>query len=150
MLKVNLGQQAAEGKPRPGKPAAAPHGVRPARRVAIVAAYAKMGGVEALASDGAGSWLEFLLVPLADDVGGPVGIVISANLGAGQIKRVVRASWVGAPMAALTELIGLVAAALPRGWNGSFGHDPFVLQVGAEYQHRVRPFSGYFGPGYVL
>jgi Na+-driven multidrug efflux pump len=119
--------------------------------LAIVTAYVGMGGVEALAGYGAGSRLEFLLVPLAYGVGGPVGIVVSANLGAGNIERAVRASWVGVLMAcSLTELIGLAAAAFPRLWIGIFSQDPSVLQVGAEYLHRVGPFFGFFGLGYVI
>jgi Na+-driven multidrug efflux pump len=119
--------------------------------LAIVTAYAAVGGVEALAGYGAGSRLEFLLVPLAYGIGGPVGIVISANLGAGQIDRAVKASWIGVLMAgSLTELIGLVAAAFPQAWIGMFSHDPSVLQVGAEYLHRVGPFFGFFGIGYAL
>jgi Na+-driven multidrug efflux pump len=119
--------------------------------LAIVTAYVGMGGVEALAGYGAGSRLEFLLVPLAYGIGGPVGIVISANLGAGQIERAVKASWVGVLMAsALTELIGLAAASFPEQWIGIFSQDPAVLQVGAEYLHRVGPFFGFFGLGYVL
>src|SRR5712664_2913427 len=119
--------------------------------LAIVTAYVAMGGVEALAGYGAGSRLEFLLVPLAYGIGGPVGIVISANLGAGQIERAVKASWIGVLMAfALTELIGLAAAAFPQQWIGLFSQDPSVLQVGAEYLHRVGPFFGFFGLGYAL
>jgi Na+-driven multidrug efflux pump len=119
--------------------------------LAIVTAYVAVGGVEALAGYGAGSRLEFLLVPLAYGIGGPVGIVISANLGAGQIDRAVRASWIGVLMAgSLTELIGLVAAAFPQAWIGIFSHDPSVLQIGAEYLHRVGPFFGFFGIGYAL
>lgn len=119
--------------------------------LAIVTAYVAMGGVEALAGYGAGSRLEFLLVPLAYGIGGPVGIVISANLGAGQIERAVRASWVGVLMACtLTELIGLAAAAFPRVWIGIFSQDATVLQVGADYLHHVGPFFGFFGLGYVL
>jgi Na+-driven multidrug efflux pump len=119
--------------------------------LAIVTAYVGMGGVEALAGYGAGSRLEFLLVPLAYGIGGPVGIVISANLGAGQIERAVKASWIGVAMAfALTELIGLTAAAFPQQWIGLFSQDPSVLQVGAEYLQRVGPFFGFFGLGYVL
>jgi putative MATE family efflux protein len=119
--------------------------------LAIVTAYVGMGGVEALAGYGAGSRLEFLLVPLAYGIGGPVGIVVSANLGAGQVERAVKASWVGVVMAcALTELIGLLAAAFPRVWIGIFSQDPAVLQIGAEYLHRVGPFFGFFGLGYVL
>jgi putative MATE family efflux protein len=119
--------------------------------LAIVTAYVALGGVEALAGYGAASRLEFLLVPLAYGIGGPVGIVISANLGAGQTERAVSASWIGVLMAgALTELIGLVAAAFPQQWIGLFSQDPSVLQVGAEYLHRVGPFFGFFGLGYAL
>ena len=119
--------------------------------LAIVTAYVGMGSVEALAGYGAGSRLEFLLVPLAYGIGGPVGIVISANLGAGQIERAVKASWIGVLMACtLTEFIGLAAAAFPQQWIGIFSQDPSVLKVGAEYLHRVGPFFGFFGLGYVL
>jgi Na+-driven multidrug efflux pump len=119
--------------------------------LAIVTAYVAVGGVEALAGYGAGSRLEFLLVPLAYGIGGPVGIVISANLGAGQTERAVRASWIGVLMAgAITELIGLVAAAFPQAWIGIFSQDPSVQQIGAEYLHRVGPFFGFFGIGYAL
>jgi MATE family, multidrug efflux pump len=119
--------------------------------LAIVTAYVAVGGVEALAGYGAGSRLEFLLVPLAYGIGGPVGIVISANLGAGQTERAVKASWIGVLMAgALTELIGLAAAAFPQAWIGIFSQDPSVLRIGAEYLHRVGPFFGFFGIGYAL
>jgi Na+-driven multidrug efflux pump len=119
--------------------------------LAIVTAYVAMGGIEALAGYGAASRLEFLLVPLAYGIGGPVGIVISANLGAGQTERAIKASWIGVLVASsLTELIGLAAAAFPQQWIGIFSQDPSVLQVGAEYLHRVGPFFGFFGLGYVL
>lgn len=119
--------------------------------LAIVTAYVALGGVEALAGYGAGSRLEFLLVPLAYGIGGPVGIVVSANLGAGRIDRAVKTSWIGVAMAcALTEAIGLAAAAFPQAWIGLFSQDPAVLQIGADYLHRVGPFFGFFGLGYVL
>src|SRR6202040_109399 len=63
--------------------------------LAIVTAYVGMGGVEALAAYGAGSRLEFLLVPLAYGIGGPVGIVIGANLGGGQTEQDEKGAWVG-------------------------------------------------------
>lgn len=119
--------------------------------LAIVTVYVGMSGIEALAGYAAGSRLEFLLVPLCYGIGGPVGIVISANLGAGQTERAVKAAWVGALMAfTLAELIGLAVAAFPQQWIGIFSQDPLVLQVGAEYLHRVGPFFGFFGLGYVL
>jgi putative MATE family efflux protein len=119
--------------------------------LAIVTAYVALGGVEALAGYGAASRLEFLLVPLAYAVGGPVGIVVSANLGAGKVDRAVKATWVGVMMACvLTELVGLTAAAFPHLWIGMFSQDPDVLRVGADYLRRVGPFFGFFGLGYVL
>jgi Na+-driven multidrug efflux pump len=51
---------------------------------------------------------------------------------------------------ALTELIGLTAAVFPEAWIGIFSQDPPVLQIGAEYLHRVGPFFGFFGVGYAL
>ena len=78
-------------------------------------------------------------------------ILISANLGAGQVERAVKASWIGVLIAfALTESIGLTAAAFPKAWIGLFSQDPAALQVGAEYLHRVGPFFGFFGIGYAL
>src|SRR5712675_3320779 len=119
--------------------------------LAIVTVYVGMSGIEALAGYAAGSRLEFLLVPLCYGIGGPVGIVISANLGAGQIERAIKAAWVGVLMAfTLAELVGLAVAAFPQQWIGIFSQDPSVLQVGAEYLHRVAPFFGFFGLGYVL
>ena len=119
--------------------------------LAIVTAYVGKSGIEALAGYGAGSRLEFLLVPLAYGVGGPVGILISANLGAGRIERAVKASWIGLLMAcAITEAVGLAAAIFPEAWVGLFSQDPAVLKVCAEYLHRVGPFFGFFGVGYAL
>jgi len=119
--------------------------------LAIVTAYVALGGVEALAGYGAASRLEFLLVPLAYAVGGPVGIIVSANLGAGKLDRAVKAAWLGVLIGcALTELVGLFAAAFPHLWIGMFSQDADVLRVGADYLHRVGPFFGFFGIGYVL
>src|SRR5258708_15911711 len=119
--------------------------------LAIVTAYVGMGGIEALAGYGAGSRLEFLLVPLAYGIGGPVGIVISANLGAGQIDRAISASWIGVLMAgALTEMIGLAAAVFPQARIGIFGHDPAGLEIGAACRRHVRPFFGVFALVYAL
>lgn len=119
--------------------------------LAIVTAYVALGGVEALAGYGAASRLEFLLVPLAYAIGGPVGIIVSANLGAGKVDRAVKATWVGVMMACvLTELVGLTAAAFPHLWIGMFSQDPDVLRVGTDYLRQVGPFFGFFGLGYIL
>jgi Na+-driven multidrug efflux pump len=122
----------------------------PRLSLAPALAVLRVGGMSAVVSATTNLTLA-ILVPLAYGIGGPVGIVISANLGAGQTERAVSASWIGVLMAgALTELIGLAAAAFPQQWIGIFSQDPSVLQVGAEYLHRVGPFFGFFGLGYVL
>src|SRR5258708_32571642 len=59
--------------------------------LAIVTAYVGMVGLEALAGYGAGSRLEFLLVPLAYGIGGSVGIVVNAHIRARQVVRGARA-----------------------------------------------------------
>ena len=119
--------------------------------LAIVTAYVGMGGVEALAGYGAGSRLEFLLVPLAYGIGGPVGIVIGANLGAGQTrtsrKGVLDRCADGLHPDGIDRTgRGCLSAAM----IGIFSQDPSVLEFGAEYLHRVGPFFGFFGLGYVL
>lgn len=67
-----------------------------------------------------------------------MGIIVSANLGAGKIDRAVKASWLGVLMGCvLTELVGLAAASFPHVWIGMFSQDPDVLRVGADF--RLRP-----------
>jgi len=102
-----------------------------------------------LAGYGAGSRLEFLLVPLAYGIGGPVGIVIGANLGAGQTERAVKASWIGVLMACtLTEAIGLAAAAFPQQWIAIIQPGTVVLRLAQNSAPR-RALLWIFGLGYV-
>jgi len=119
--------------------------------LAIVTGYVSLHGTQALAGYGVGSRLEFLLIPLSYGVGGPVGIIVSTNLGAGCVKRAVRASWLGVIFAFVcTEAIGVSAALYPETWIGLFGGDPHVVSVGSDYLRTVGPFFGFFGIGYVL
>ena len=67
-------------------------------------------------------------------IGGPAGILISTNIGAGQGSRALRAAWVTVLLSALaTEAIGLAAATWPGTWIGSFSGDPTVLAIGTTY-----------------
>ena len=56
--------------------------------IAIVTGFVGSAGVEALAGYGAGARLEFIPVPLSYGIGGPTGIMIGTNVGAGQSARV--------------------------------------------------------------
>ncbi|WP_368507720.1 MATE family efflux transporter [Bradyrhizobium lupini] len=117
----------------------------------LVTAYVGSHGIAALAGYGSASRLEFLLVPISYGVGGPVGMVVSASLGAGLIERARRAAWTGAVIgAAVTATIGLVGALLARQWIGLFNDDPATIQAGVQYLHDVGPFFGFFGLGFVL
>lgn len=119
--------------------------------LAIVTAYVGLHGVQALAGYGAGSRLEFLLIPLSYGIGGPVGIIVSTNLGAGHVERAVKASWLGVVIAfGIAEIVGLSGALFPEAWIGMFSGDPHVISVGSDYLRIVGPFFGFFGMGYVL
>jgi Na+-driven multidrug efflux pump len=90
-------------------------------------------------------------VPFTYGIGGPVGILIGTNIGAGQGGRALRTAWITLLLSALTtEAIGLVAATWPAAWIGSFSGDPAVLAIGTSYLRTVGPVFGFFGIGYAL
>lgn len=117
----------------------------------LVTAYVGAHGLAALAGYGSASRLEFLLVPISYGIGGPVGMVVSASLGAGLVARAQRAAWTGVALgAALTTAIGLAGALFAPAWIGLFNEDPATVQAGVQYLHLVGPFFGCFGAGFVL
>jgi putative MATE family efflux protein len=119
--------------------------------IAIITSYVGISGVAALAGYGAGARLEFILVPLSYGIGGPAGILIGTNTGAGQGGRALRTAWITVLLSACaTEAIGLAAATWPAAWIGSFSSDPAVLAIGTTYLRIVGPFFGFFGIGYAL
>jgi Na+-driven multidrug efflux pump len=108
-------------------------------------------GPAALAGFGTGSRLEFLMVPIAFGIGGPLVAIVGTNMGAGQKQRALRAAWIGAAIGfGITEAIGVTAALYPVGWLSLFGHDPAMLATGTLYLRTVGPFYGFFGLGLVL
>jgi putative MATE family efflux protein len=119
--------------------------------IAIITGFVGVAGVEALAGYGAGARLEFLLVPLSYGIGGPAGIMIGTNIGAGQRERALTVGWTAVLLAGLTaETIGLAAATWPTLWIGAFSHDPSVIAAGADYLRTVGPVFGFFGVGYAM
>lgn len=119
--------------------------------IAIITGFVGVAGVEALAGYGAGARLEFLLVPLSYGIGGPAGIMIGTNIGAGQRERALTVGWTTVLLAGLTaETIGLAAATWPTLWIGAFSHDPGVIAAGADYLRTVGPVFGFFGVGYAM
>jgi putative MATE family efflux protein len=120
--------------------------------VALTTALAgQSGGTEALAGYGTGARLEYLLVPLVFGLGAPLVALVGTNIGAGQGARAMRIAFIGAGLAfAMTEVIGLVAAAYPNAWLTLFGTDPAMLATGAAYLRSVGPTYGFFGGGLAL
>lgn len=108
-------------------------------------------GPAGIAGYGAGSRLEFLLIPLVFGLGSPLIAMVGANVGAGQRERALRIAMVGGAVAfVLTEAIGLAAAIWPQGWIGLFGDDKGMLSTGANYLTCVGPAYGFFGLGLSL
>lgn len=119
----------------------------------MTAATAFVGGfgAAAIAGFGAGARLEYLLVPLVFGLGAPLVALVGTNLGAGQRVRALRVAWLGGGVAfAMTEAIGLAAAAWPEAWLRLFGDDPAMLAAGSAYLRAVGPFYGFFGLGMAL
>jgi Na+-driven multidrug efflux pump len=108
-------------------------------------------GTDAVAGYGTGARLEYLLVPLAFGVGGPLVAMVGANIGAGNRARAVRVAFTGAAIAfAMTEAVGIAAAIWPDAWLRLFGNEPGMLAAGSAYLRAVGPFFGFFGAGMAL
>ena len=119
--------------------------------IAITMGFVGRFGPAAIAGYGAGSRLEYLLVPLVFGLGAPLVAMVGTNIGAGQRDRALRAAWVGAGLATgLTEMIGLWAAAFPHAWLSLFGSDAAMLDSGSRYLRAVGPCYGLFGLGLAL
>jgi Na+-driven multidrug efflux pump len=77
--------------------------------------------------------------------------MVATSIGAGNRDRALRVAWIGAGIAtALTEAVGLGAAAFPHAWLSLFDTDPAMLNAGTRYLHLVGPFYGMFGLGLSL
>jgi putative MATE family efflux protein len=119
--------------------------------MAIATSLVGSFGTAAIAGFGAGSRLEYLLVPLVFGLGGPLVAMVGTNIGAGRRARALRAAWVGAAFAAgLCEAIGLGAAAFPHAWLTLFDSDPAMIEAGTRYLQAVGPLFGLFGLGMAL
>ncbi len=119
--------------------------------IAVATGLVGQFGAAAIAGYGTGSRIEYLLVPLAFGLGGPLVAMVGTNIGAGERERALRVAWIGAAIAAaLCEAIGLLAAAFPQAWLSLFDNDAAMLDAGARYLRIVGPFYGLFGLGMAL
>jgi putative MATE family efflux protein len=119
--------------------------------VAFVTAAVGRFGADAIAGYGIASRLDYLQIPLLFGLGTGLVTMVGINVGADQMARARRIAWTGAAIAfAMTETIGLLAAAFPHGWLGLFSDQPQVLEYGTLYLRTVAPFYGVIGIGMAL
>jgi putative MATE family efflux protein len=120
--------------------------------IALATAMVAMtAGADAVAGFGTGARLEYLLIPLAFGLGGPLVALVGTNIGAGQRDRAVRVAMIGGGIAfVITEAIGIAAAVWPQAWLTLYSNDPHVIETGATYLRVVGPFYGFFGLGLAL
>lgn len=119
----------------------------------IAAATALIGsyGTAALAGYGLAARLEYIMAPIAFGFGTVLTTLVATNMGAGQHERALRATWTGGVVvAAITGIIGIVAAIAPGLWMNRFSSDPAVLEFGTAYLHIVGVCYGLFGLGMAL
>ena len=119
--------------------------------VLLVTAAVGRFGVDALAGYGIASRLDWLLIPLLFGLGTAVVTMVGVCTGAGQHVRARRVAWVATLLATgVVEVMGLLAACLPRAWLGLFTADPEVLAAGAHYLRVVAPSYGAVSVGMIL
>jgi len=108
-------------------------------------------GTAAIAGYGTASRIEYLLIPLVFGLGSPLVAIVGTCMGAGLPARALHATWIGAAIAiAMTESIGLAAAAFPSAWLALFDSNPAMVAAGTQYLHAVGPLYGFFGLGLIL
>lgn len=102
--------------------------------LAFLTGYAGSLGAAALAGVGAAVRLEYLMYPVVFGLGATLVAMVGTNVGAGQLARAVRITWIAAGIAVLaTGLIGLAAIVWPQGWISLFTAVPEVSEPAAIY-----------------
>jgi Na+-driven multidrug efflux pump len=118
--------------------------------VVLTSLVGPFGGA-ALAGYGLGARLEYLQIPIVFGLGSALVTMVGTSVGAGNRARALRVAWAGTAMAAaVTSVIGILAALFPHAWLGLFTTDPDVLAAGSRYLRMVGPFYGFFGAGLAL
>ncbi|WP_272544196.1 MATE family efflux transporter [Burkholderia cepacia] len=119
--------------------------------VVLLTAVVGRFGQAALAGYGIASRLDYVLIPLLFGLGTAVLTVVGTCMGAGDIARARRATWLGIAMGAgFTQIIGLVVAIHPPVWLGLFTHDTATTHFGGLYLRTIAPLYGLVGVSFIL
>lgn len=119
--------------------------------VAIVTAAVGVFGSDAVAGYGIASRLEYLQVPLLFGLGTAVITMVGINVGAGQVQRARKITWIGVLIAFIfATSIGAVVAIFPNLWLTIFSNEPQVLAIGTSYLQTIAPFYGFIAAAMIL
>lgn len=103
-------------------------------------------GSKALAGYGIGSRLETAQIPVFAGIGTALIAMVGTNIGAGQLARAQRITWIGAGLAGcISGAIGAFGFFAPGVWIGIFSDDAAVLDAGTRYLHTVGPAYAFVG-----
>jgi Na+-driven multidrug efflux pump len=109
--------------------------------VIILTAAVGLGGATALAAFGIVSRLDYVMIPLLFGLSSAVLTMVGVNIGAGQVARARKITWLGVLVGAgFVEAIGVLLSLFPLLWLGWFTADSAVLGPATTYLHIVAPF----------
>ncbi|UMO88863.1 MATE family efflux transporter [Pectobacterium sp. PL64] len=109
--------------------------------VLLVTGAVGVFGVDAIGGFGTASRLDYVLIPVLFGIGTAIVTMVGINVGARQIDRAKRITWVGVAVSVIfTEVVGLFVAVFPDVWLGLFTHDESVRVTGELYLQIVAPF----------
>lgn len=119
--------------------------------VTIVTAIVGTFGSAAVAGYGIASRLEYIQVPLLFGLGTAIITMVGINVGAGQLQRARKITWIGALIAFIfTTLIGFIVGSFPKIWLTIFSEEKNVLDIGTSYLQDIAPFYGFIAVGMTL
>lgn len=109
--------------------------------VLLVTGAVGVFGVDAIGGFGTASRLDYVLIPVLFGIGTAIVTMVGINVGARQIDRAKRITWVGVVVSVVfTEVVGLFVAVFPDVWLGLFTHDESIRVTGELYLQIVAPF----------
>lgn len=119
--------------------------------VTIVTAIVGTFGSAAVAGYGIASRLEYIQVPLLFGLGTAIITMVGINVGAGQLQRARKITWIGALIAFIfTTLIGFIVGFFPKIWLTIFSEEKNVLDIGTIYLKDIAPLYGFIAVGMTL